>query len=99
MNNIIFKTHDYTAITATIPVNADTGVFNSGRIKIDADQIDVDGIPLNTLMAQLQEQLMLLRPALKLHSEYMELGDIYHQYCAKLDEIREKQKMWDTLKK
>jgi len=76
--------------------------FNSiadTKIHIAADQIVVNGKPLSQIIADLQQKVALLKPALDLHEEYEELREIYAQYNKKLDEIREKKRMWETLKK
>lgn len=64
---------------------------------ITADDILIEGTSLGARLDHIEERLNILRPDLPLHEDWAELKDLYEKYNAKLEEIREKVKMWDKL--
>jgi len=67
-------------------------------LRIDSDSIVIGDQTLSVILQNLQEQIALLVPSLELHKEYAELRELYDQYQTKRNEIKEKRRMWETLK-
>lgn len=73
---------------------------NSGRITLtgeDAD-IDVNGVSLIKTLTSIQDRLNILTPDPDMEQEWDELAELRRQYDAKLEQCREKSRMWKTLK-
>ena len=71
----------------------------SGTISLrgeDAD-IDINGESLMTMIRGIQDRLNILCPDPEMETEWDELRELRQQYDAKLQECREKSKMWKTL--
>jgi hypothetical protein len=76
----------------------DPWVFASDTT-ISANDVILKGTSLGERLEVIEERLSILRPDLPLHKDWAELKDLYEQYNTKLEEIREKVKMWETLSK
>lgn len=64
----------------------------------DAD-IEINGESLTDMIHNIEQRLNILKPNPELESEWAELRKLGDQYRALENQIIEKQKMWDTLKK
>lgn len=64
----------------------------------DAD-IDINGISLKQTLQSIQDRLNILRPNRELEAEWDQLRELGEQYRKLAQELLEKQKMWNTLKK
>lgn len=87
--------------TGTNPTWTDLSLTKpSGKITLtgeDAD-IEINGESLTDMIRGIQERLNILCPDPDMEAEWDELRVLREQYDAKLEQCREKSKMWKTLK-
>lgn len=60
--------------------------------------IDINGVSLIKTLEGIKQQLNILTPDADMEQEWDELRSLREQYDAKLQECREKSRMWKTLK-
>ena len=84
-----------------VPHRDDYGIVNTinTSLRVDPDAILIGEQTLSAILQNLQEQVALLVPSIELHHEYAELRELYEQYQKKRNEIMEKRRMWEELKK
>ena len=72
----------------------------SGKITLDGENADIEinGRSLMQILDGLEQRLGLLKCREDLESDWSDLKALGDQYRAKLAEIENKNKMWDTLK-
>jgi hypothetical protein len=73
----------------------------SGKITLDGNDADIEinGRSLMQILDGLEQRLGLLKCREDLEEDWSELRALGDQYRAKLAEIENKNKMWDTLKR
>lgn len=73
----------------------------SGQIELKGDQADVviNGVSLTETLKGIQDRLTMLRPNAALEAEWDQLRELGEQYRRLEAELKEKQRMWETLKK
>lgn len=100
------------ATTTTAPVYIANTPLNWGNLMINDSlepsgtlslkgknaDIDINGESLMTMIRGIQERLNILCPDPDMEAEWTELRMLREQYDAKLQECREKSKMWKALK-
>lgn len=100
-----YPTSKLTTVWQDIPNTNNAGGYvpggwaNNMPATVNADLIMVNGVPLTMILTNIQQRLWILEPVIHLHAEHEELRAIYLAYNAKLNEIQEKIKMWEQLKK
>lgn len=74
---------------------------NSGKLRLEGENADIEinGRSLSQVLDSIEQRLGLLKCREDLESEWEELKALGDQYRAKLAEIEDKQKMWNTLKR
>lgn len=75
------------------------GWSNSGKVKIDAEDIEVNGKSLMKCLDRIEQQLGILDTDDTLETEWQELRTLGEQYRALQQKIKDKQKTFDILKK
>jgi len=73
----------------------------SGQIELKGDQADVviNGVSLNETLKGIQDRLNILRPSTELEAEWDELRELGELYRKLEAELKEKQLMWDIMKR
>jgi hypothetical protein len=73
----------------------------SGQIELKGDQADVviNGVSLNETLKGIQDRLNMLRPNAALEAEWDQLRELGKQYRKLEEELKEKQRAWEILKK
>jgi|688.fasta_scaffold11923_13 hypothetical protein len=74
------------------------GWNNSGKVKIDAEDIEVNGKSLMKCLDRIEQQLGILDTDDTLENEWQELRTLGEQYRALQQKIKDKQKTFDILK-
>ena len=101
----ISPTHSYANVT--IPSSGltySTGTTaiwaapTQAKVKITEEDIEIKGKSLAKVLETLEERLAILNPNPKLEAEFEQLSEIRRQYVALEKELKEKSKMWATLK-
>lgn len=92
-----------TAITGGLTYSTTTGVWattatNKATVRITEEDIEIKGTSLAKVLETLEERLAILQPNPKLEAEFEQLAEIRRQYIALEKELKEKAKMWATLK-
>jgi hypothetical protein len=72
-----------------------------GKIKLNGEEADIEfnGQSLMETLKAIEQRLDVLRPDPRLEAEWDQLRELGEQYRRLETELREKQAMWDTLKK
>lgn len=89
------------APTWTTTTNTTLNVPPSGRMELTGNQADlvINGTSLNATLRLIQDRLNMLRPNLAVEKEWDQLRDLGDQYRKLEQQLIEKQKAWDILKK
>ena len=74
------------------------GLYVRGDAEFEGD-VKVKGKSLNQTLEKIEEKLAILHPNTELEEKWEELRDLRNQYIKLEKEIKEKEKMWDILKK
>ena len=72
----------------------------SGTLDLQGEGADVkiNGVSLTDVLKNIEQRLNILRPNTELESEWDQLNNLGEQYRALEAELKEKSKMWSTLK-
>jgi hypothetical protein len=72
-----------------------------GRMELRGDQADlvINGVSLNKTLAGIQDRLCMLQPNTALEAEWNELRELGKQYRKIEAELKEKQRMWEIMKR
>lgn len=76
------------------------GMRPSSKLSIQGDNADIDinGVSLMETLRGIQERLAILTPDPGMEQEWDELRELREAYDKKLEQCREKSRMWKTLK-
>lgn len=90
-------TGNFNWTTQTNPIIAN----NKGTMTLNGEEADivVNGVSLMGAIRKIEERLAILHPATELEAEWEELKRLGNEYRALEAEIREKMRVWETLKK
>lgn len=91
-----------TGISApTWTTNTTLNVPPPGRMELTGNQADlvINGTSLNATLRLIQDRLNMLRPNLAVEKEWDQLRDLGDQYRKLEQQLIEKQKAWNILKK
>lgn len=85
--------------THTLGPNWNNGT--SAKIRLDGPgaDIEINGESLTDMLRNIEQRLNILKPNPELESEWEDLRKLGDQYRELENQIIQKQKMWDTLKK
>lgn len=80
-----------------------TGVGNwatatQAKVKITEEDIEIKGTSLANVLKTLEERLAILQPNPKLEAQFEQLADLRRQYIELENELKEKVRVWETLK-
>jgi hypothetical protein len=95
----------YTYITNTTGASdswLNTNISNTLSVKGDAEfdgEVTVNGRSLSEFMDSVEQRLNILRPNPELEQEWDQLRELGEQYRELEQQLKEKSRMWDTLKK
>lgn len=96
-NGTTYSSGTYTIANSTAPLN----INNSGRIECSGENADLvlNGKSVKKTLEAIEERLAILHPSPELEREWEELKELGQRYRTLEAEIKEKMKVWDTLKK
>jgi hypothetical protein len=88
-------------ITAANTSNPALKIGGAGQLTLLGDDADlvINGVSLNETLKGIQDRLNILRPSTELEAEWDELQELGKQYRKLEAEIKEKQLMWDIMKR
>lgn len=96
-NGTSWSSGTYSITTSSNPVIMN----NSGRIECTGENADLvlNGKSVKDTLQAIEERLAILHPNPELENEWEELKELGQRYRTLEAEIKEKMKVWDTLKK
>lgn len=97
LNGTSWGTGTYSITASSNPVMMN----NSGRIECTGENADLvlNGKSVKTTLEAIEERLAILQPNPELEKEWEELKELGQRYRTLEADIKEKMKVWDTLKK
>jgi hypothetical protein len=80
---------------------ADTIINASGHLELRGEKADVviNGVSLSATLKGIQDRLNILQPNSALEAEWDELRELGELYRRKETELKEKQRMWEIMKR
>ena len=69
------------------------------KVKITEEDIEIKGKSLAKVLETLEERLVILNPNPELEKQFEQLAELRKQYIALENELKEKVKSWNILKK
>jgi hypothetical protein len=101
--SITLSPNTYTnASWATAPLTVNSGSQSGITVKGDADiegSLKVKGVDISEMLSNIQDKLAIYQPAPELEEKWEELRELARKYKALVVDIKEKQQIWDILKK
>jgi hypothetical protein len=88
--------------TSWAPLTVNGGNQSGITVKGDADiegSLKVKGVDLGEMLSKMQDQLAIYQPAPELEEKWEELRELARKYKELVADIKEKQQIWDILKK
>lgn len=103
-SNGTWATLDNTSVSKAWTISAGDSSLTSpahGTIKLSGENADIDinGVSLKQTLLDIQSRLAMLTPNPTLEKEWEELKELGDQYRKLEQEIKDKMKTWDILKK
>lgn len=97
LNGTSWGTGTYSITASSSPVLMNNG----GRIECTGENADLvlNGKSVKTTLEAIEERLAILQPNPELEKEWEELKELGQRYRTLEADIKEKMKVWDTLKK
>lgn len=97
LNGTTWGTGTYSITASSSPVLMN----NSGRIECTGENADLvlNGKSVKSTLEAIEERLAILQPNPELEKEWEELKELGQRYRTLEADIKEKMKVWDTLKK
>lgn len=88
-------------ITSSAMPQPTTGLNQSGVLSLRGDNADIDinGVSLTQTLQDIQDRLCMMRPNPELEQEWDALRELGEQYRELEAQLKEKSRMWKTLKK
>jgi len=100
---ITLSPNTYTnALWATAPLTVNGGNQSGITVKGDADiegNLKVKGVDIGEMLSNIQDKLAIYQPAPELEEKWDELRELARKYKELVADIKEKQQIWDILKK
>ncbi len=84
--------------TAPLTVNGTNGISVKGDAEIEGN-LKVKGVDLGEMLSKIQDQLAIYQPAPELEEKWEELRELARKYKELVANIKEKEQIWDILKK
>lgn len=105
--NTAASTTIYTSPTISVsPTTYSNTAWNpySSGIKVNGDadidgSLKVKGVDIGEMLLKIQDQLAIYQPAPELEEKWEELRELARKYKELVADIKEKEKIWDILKK